>query len=311
MFDAARWPEGLGIVRLYAVTETDDGTYLACQFVPGARTLAECKRVRAGRRRRWVDEAAAVLGDRVHGRLTEHAILIGGGGEVWLTGFGHPPQEADPSALARIRVTQRGRPPLRVAAAATVLAAAGAVAALTLTAGSVPTPVPVPPVARGAMALGSTLAPGASRTVDCENEPPSGSSITCTVMQHRLDGRPLVTPFEGVVKAWAVRGARGRIALQILVPREGGFSRYNGTRVVTVGELAGTRVFRADRLVPKGARFGLEIEPGGAVGIRTGVEGAATARFFGLLRRPPEPPDLRGGENEELLLRVDVVRRRG
>ena len=130
-------------------------------------------------------------------------------------------------------------------------------------------------------------------------------------MALRLDGSPVTAPFDGILKAWAVRGAQGRIALQILEPRDDGFSRFNGTRIVTVDGRDGTQRFRADRLVPKGARFGIEIAPGGGVGIRSGVDGAATARFFGLLRRPAEVPDRRGGDAEELLLRVELVPRPG
>ncbi len=282
------------MVRLYAVTETDEGTYVATQFVPGARTLAESGRTRPGRRRRWVDEAATILRDAEHGRLTASDILIGGDGRVWLTGFGRPPEEDDATALERIRTAQQSRPLLAVAAATGVLAVAGAAAALTLSGDGEPAqPVPAPPVTEGATAIGSSLAPGSAETVDCDGRVPSGSSITCTVMQTELDGRPLVAPFAGIVRAWAVRGAKGRLALQILKPKDDGFTRYNGTRVVTVNDPDAPRVFRADRLVPKGARFGIEIAPGGGVGIRSAGPGASTSRFFGLLRGRPERADPR------------------
>lgn len=307
-FDASRWPERTGVVRLYAVTETAAGVFLATQWVPGARTLAETHRVRAGRRRRWVDAAEAILAGAEHGRLTEEDILVGGDGDVWITGFGNSVVEKDAEALARIRTAQRGRPRVVIAAAAGATGAAAVVAALTLGSEGAK-PAPAPPLTAGATAIGSALEPGAVRTVDCEGSPPSGSSNPCTVLQLQLDGRPLEAPFKGIARTWAVRGATGRVALQILVPVDGGYSRYNGTRFVTVDDPDATRVFRSDRLVPKGARFGLELAPGGGVGVRSAGDGASTGRVFGRLRYASEVPDLRGGEGQELQLRVDLVRR--
>ena len=69
-------------------------------------------------------------------------------------------------------------------------------------------------------------------------------------------------------------------------------------------------VFAADRSAPKGARFALEVTPGAAVGLRRGVTGAVTGRFFDPLRmEPPRVPGMT--RDEELLLRVEVAQQTG
>jgi hypothetical protein len=161
----------------------------------------------------------------------------------------------------------------------------------------------------GTTAMGSALVPGPSATVDCAGAAPTGSSVPCTIMATTLRGRPLVVAADGLVRAWAVRGARGPIALQVLRPQGEGFVAYNRSPTVTIADGTATKVIAADLSVPKGARFALEVAPGGAVGIRRGVRGAATARFFGPLRGEVRRPDPRTSDGEELLLRVDVVAR--
>jgi hypothetical protein len=164
-----------------------------------------------------------------------------------------------------------------------------------------------PPVTAGATAVGSDLAPGKLVTVDCEGAEPSGSSVPCTIMQSGLRGRPLVSSSDGIVRAWAVRGASGPLVLQVVRPQGGRFVAYNRSATVTIDDAEATTVVPADLSVPKGARFALEVAPGGGVGIRRGIDGATTARFSGPLRSDARPADPRGGDGEELLLRVDVV----
>lgn len=310
-FDPAAWPERPGVVPLFAVVEEPSGIYVATRLLPGARTLAEVRSAPAARRRRWLDEAAAALDGAVHGRLTDRDILVDADGRAWVTGFGRAPEGAtaddDRAALARLRPPARGRA-WAVAAAAAALAAAVAAGVVLLRDGGRET-APAPPVPAGALAVGSALAPGDVAGVNCEGGAPGGASPACTIMQAALPGRPLVAPSDGIVRGWAVRGVRGRVALQVLVPAGGGFDAYSRSAMVTIDDPAAAPLIPADLSVPSGARFALEVSPGATIGIRRGLRGARTARFLGPLRIEPRAPRRAGGAGEELLLRVDVVPR--
>ena len=109
------------------------------------------------------------------------------------------------------------------------------------------------------------------------------------------------------MRAWAVRGVSGRVRLQILQPVGDRFTTYNHSDMVTVADAEETRVVPADLSVPAGARFALEVSPGATVGLRGGVAGARTLRFFSPLRGDRRRPDPAGGQGQELLLRVDVA----
>jgi hypothetical protein len=195
-----------------------------------------------------------------------------------------------------------------LAAVAAALAAAVAVGVVLLRDGGGEA-APAPPVGAGALAVGSALAPGDVAAVDCEGGPPGGASPACTIMQAALPGRPLAAPADGVVRGWAVRGVRGRVALQVLVSTGGGFATYNRSAMVTIDDPGAAPMVPADLSVPRGARFALEVSPGAAIGIRRGVRGARTARFLGPVRSEPRAARTADGGGEELLLRVDVVPR--
>jgi hypothetical protein len=304
-FDAAAWPDRRGVVDLYAVVAEPAGTYIATRFVPGARTLAELGHAPAARRRRWLDEAAATLDGAVHGDLTEHDILIDADGRALVTGFGRAGDDAtaedDRRALQRLRPVRRRR----IVLVSCVLAIAAAAATTVLLAGGGGDDAP--PLTPGARAVGSALAPGGLDTVDCDGATPSGSSVPCTIMQDELPGRPLTAPAAGIVRAWAVRGAGGPVALQILRAQGDRFVAYNRSATITIDDAHVTTVVPSDLSVPRGARFALEVAPGGGVGIRRGVAGASTARFSGPLRSDPRGKDPGTARGEELLLRVDVV----
>jgi hypothetical protein len=167
--------------------------------------------------------------------------------------------------------------------------------------------VAVPPVPAGAAAFGSSLAGDGVASVDCEGGTPSGSSLPCTIMQAVLPGRQLVAPDGGIVRSWAVRGVRGRVRLQVLLPVGEELTTVNHSPMVTV-EDTGARVMAADLSVPRGARFALEVAPGTSAGVRA-VRGASTARFFSPLRGDRRQPDPAGGQGQELMLRVDLVPR--
>jgi hypothetical protein len=309
--DAAAWPERPGVVPLFAVAEDPSGVYVATRLLPGARTLTELRSAPAARRRRWLDQAAAAVHGAVHGRLSEHDVLVDADGRAWVTGFGRAPADAtahdDRDALALMRPAASRR--RWVATAAAVVPVVTIAVVFALRAGGDGAPAPAPPVTAGASAFGSALAPGEVATVDCEGGAPGGASPACTIMQAALPGRALVATSAGLVRGWAARGVRGRVALQVIVPRGSGFVVYNRGPMVTVDDTGAPRLIAADMSVPKGARFAIEVAPGAAVGIRRGVPGAGTARFLGPLRSAVRPARAAGGEGQELLLRVDVVPR--
>jgi hypothetical protein len=299
-FNAAAWPDRPGVVGLFAVVEAPEGTYVATRFLPGARTLAEQRRPR----RRWLDAAATTLAGIVHGNLSAHDILVDADGRVWVTGFGQAPAAAseagDAAVLERLRpVERRGR----WFVPAAVTAAAGIAAAVVLAGGGEPR---IPAVPQGATAIGSALKGGDIATVDCDGRPPSGSSRSCTILQTDLRGHPLVAGEHSLVRGWAVRGASGRLTLQVVRPSRDGYVAYNNTRTVTVTDPDRPAYFSARRSVPRGARFAIEVDPGGAVGIRRRVSGARVARFFGPVRTPARQPTSARAD-EELMLRVDIV----
>lgn len=321
-FSAAQWPERPGVIGLYAVVEDADGTYIATQFVDGGRTLAERRAAgaRAADVRRWIDEAAVALDGAAHGNLTAHDILVDGAGRARVTGFGRAPggtvaaAAADRVALQHLRPARRRRTLRWGVSTAAVAAGVGAILVATVGGddGASPDPTVVvraPPLAAGATAIGSGL--GAVdrtvTTVDCGGAQPSGSSEPCTIMQATLPDRTLVAPGRGFVRSWAVQGATGQVALQILRPVGDRYVAYNSSGMVSAGGAGGTRVFPADLSVPAGARFALEVAPGAGVGLRRGVAGTSTSRFFGPLRGVPRDADRSAGRTEELLLRVDVV----
>lgn len=81
---------------------------------------------------------------------------------------------------------------------------------------------PAPPLVAGAQALGSLLAPGRARTVGCDGLAQNPNSPECSLLQMRMSESTLAVPGDGVVRRWAVRGASGRMRLQVIRPVAGG-----------------------------------------------------------------------------------------
>jgi hypothetical protein len=305
------WPEHPGAVRLFGSGVSEHGPWLAMQLVT-AGTLV--------RRRASLDQVAAALAQAhaqgiVHGDVSARNVLLDGRRAV-LSDFGLGAAEAraedDDVALATLvrdhAPRGRGRGPLRsrravlVALATSVTAAGGAVTVvLARRAADAPPPAP------GTRPLGSTLAPGPLRSVDCTGLAPSGASRACTISQRDLAGRPVTVTADGTITSWAVRGARGTLALQVL--------RGRGARLLEIDRSAdetvpSTRLHlaKADLAVAVGDRVGLVVTPGAAVGISERGARATIDRWFGPLlgpaRLPERPPG--SGLDHELLLRVDI-----
>lgn len=326
------WPEHPGAVSLFGAGDDERGPWLAMRLMPGA-TLATA--------RAPLDQVAAALdcahaAGIVHGDVSARNVLVADG-RAFLSDFGLGPADAtaddDRAALARLvraagdapaaqTGAARDRRPLvprrrnRRAAAAAVVAIA-AIAAVALAAvllgplgggeGSTGSAA-APPLAAGALAVGSDLAPGAVETVDCDGGAPSGTSQGCGISQLVLAGRETVVPIEGTITSWAVLGARGTVALQVLRERDGRLLAADRSADEAIPG-PGLHVVASDLPVAAGDRIALELTPGAGAGIRRGTAGASTERWFGPLRDIARASDRPAGSglDHELLLRVDVV----
>jgi tRNA A-37 threonylcarbamoyl transferase component Bud32 len=167
---------------------------------------------------------------------------------------------------------------------------------------------PPPPAAKGAVTLGSELAPGRVRSVDCTGGGATPNSPACTLLQTRLPGRPVVVRRNGLIVGWAVRGARGELALQVLRPRGAEFVEASRSRFELTTD-AEVQRFPATLPVRRGDQVGVEFAPGAAIGVRGGPGGAATARWLDPLHADARAPSLPPGSglDREILLRVEYV----
>ena len=158
----------------------------------------------------------------------------------------------------------------------------------------------VPPPLRGAIALGSDLKePG--RSLDCRGRAPQADSPSCNSVQLELPGAKLVVPEDGVIRRWAVRSARGEIALSVIRPRGHAF-QVSRSRNEFVGN-EGVHVFDANQAVARGDVVGVAVVPGSAVGVRQEVDGANVRRWT------PSVNEAKRGQTTdgELLLRADFI----
>jgi hypothetical protein len=160
----------------------------------------------------------------------------------------------------------------------------------------------VPATLAGAQVLGSDLAePG--RAIDCQGHNPQAGSPGCTIVQSALPGHTLVVPEDGVIRRWAVRSARGELALSVVRPRGDETFQVARSRNEFVGN-SGVHRFDTNLDVERGDVVGLAVLPGSAAGARPGVEGARATRWSPYVNLGKRMD--RGFENE-LLLRVEYV----
>jgi hypothetical protein len=324
------WPEHPAAVSLYAAGVCERGPFLAMQLVHGT-TLAQLRRPRAVRE--LLAHVAAALdaahdAGSVHGGVRARNVLIDREGRALLTDFGLGDEDAsqrtDREAFAGLVHEYTGaafseplpRSCAEIAAAASptgnrnrawpiaAVAVAAAVALGVATRGGdeaqrVPAPLP------GAKVLGSALGASGVESVDCDGRPASAGSSPCTVVQTALAGRRAVPDRGGVIRRWAVRGAQGEMALQVLRAR--GLSYYMVARspFVRIAD-SGVHVLPANLPVRAGDLVGLELTPGASIGTRA-VAGASTARWLAPLEVSVRPPDARLGFDRELLLRTEYT----
>jgi hypothetical protein len=305
-----RWPEHANAVSLFGTGDSEHGPWLAMRLVDGG-TLETRSAPLDGVADALTQAHGAGL---VHGDVSARNVLVAGG-RAYLPDFGLGPADAtaedDLAALARLRsehAPRRARAPL--AGAAVLVAIAAGLALALANAGETDDGVPAPPA--GTRPLGSDLAPGGIGSVDCNGRPRSGTSLACTISQRELAGRAVTVPVDGTIRSWAVRGARGTLALQVL--------RGRGARLVQVDRSADAvipdtrvHVVRSDLAVAAGDRVALLVAPDAEIGIRRGGKRATNDRWFGPLLEPARRPERPAGTglDHELLLRVDVDPRGG
>ena len=345
-FRRLQWPEHPHAVRLFAAGTWERGHYLAMALVPGptlaaAHAAGELAPGRLLPVLRFVGAALAAphAAGIVHGSMTAGNVLLAPGGGALLSDFGLGHEDATPesdlaafagllreylgvetpapTAAALVQAAAVALPPparaarrrRRLVAAGGAVAAAAVLTALGVgLAGSGGGSGQNLPTVPGAQVLGSALAPVGAASLDCEGQPPSGASQQCVLVQTRLPGRPLVASASGAIRGWAVRGARGDLALQVLRRRGATFELVDRTASVHVAD-AGLHVLPADLPVRAGDLVGLQVSPGAAIGVRPDVTGATTARLFGTVARSIAGV-LRGagtGFDHEVLLRVQYV----
>lgn len=212
------------------------------------------------------------------------------------------PIQAQPNRRLRAPAARRKRRSVLIAAAlvtgivATVTIGAGGFADQSLDAQA-------PSLPPGARVLGSNLGTGSLRTLDCGGDTPSSTSPSCTVMQARLPGRRVAAEHDGVVVGWAVRGARGDLALQVLRREARGYTDVTRTAFVRVPD-GGLHRFGSDLPIRRGEHVAVELRPGSGIGVRDGPAGTSTERWIARLGGGPRPPSRMPGRpfEHELLL---------
>jgi hypothetical protein len=213
-------------------------------------------------------------------------------------------ETAAPVAVAVPRATEhRGRRAALLVAALVAVAGVAAAIGASLGGDDEQAARAAPPVLPGVQVLGSDLAePG--RALGCRGGAARPRSPGCTIVQSALPGRSLVVPEDGVIRRWAVRSARGELALSVVRPRGDDTFQVGRSRNEFVGN-DGLHLFETDLAVERGDVLGLVVLSGSAAGVRGGVDGARTRRWI------PELPFGEAPERglpSELLLRAEYVR---
>ncbi len=305
------------IVPTYEAGTWEGGSFVATRYVHG-RTLAGLvaedrpSPSRLAELLRPISDALGTIhrAGLTHGRINARNVMVDGAGNAFLADLGLETggsAEQDRTALADleapVRPYRRDRARLLRAAAVgglAVLAVVGAVVVVGEPAGAQNAPAPPIPVATEP--LGSELAPGPAEAVGC-GEDQSPNTPACTLVHSSAAGSSVTVERAGVVRSWAVRGASGDIALQVVGRRGGDPFLRSFSSVETLAD-DGPHAFAANVPVEAGDRIGVLLAAGASVGTRP-IAGASFRKREGTI-----PFDPVAGSSEraqgELLLRVDI-----
>lgn len=312
------------IVAVFETGESQHGRFVARRLLGGG-TLAQA--LAAGppqpeRLRQMLADVAAGLeaahaAGLVHGALSAETVQLDDGRAHLVALVAPEDREAEIVAdrrafaalLEQVHQVRRVPAPLRqlhaarsvsgrrrVAALAVVVAAAAVVALRP--AGEQESLAPAVP--RGQVAIGSPLSPGPVSARDCEGRGPAENSPSCTLLPVAADGRPVTAPADGVVRGWAVRGARGTLAVQVVARDPDGRHREVGRSQFVQVSGDGPQRFVTELPVRRGERLALELAPGAGIGVRAAEPGLGAQQWIGPLElirvpRAPDPSAIRDG----------------
>lgn len=270
-----------------------------------ARGLAKDPAARPATATGFIDDLDRALGPAAASLPSPPASADGHAGDETLA-------PATPIPAARLTVPSEAPGPSRPRWRRPVLVAAGtigiaAAAAALVASGSADRPVdgpPPPAVGDGLVAIGSDLrGEGIIAGKDCDGRTPSGSSPACSISQLALPGRTLTIPDDGLIRAFAVRGVTGPVALQVLRTRDGRTFQLSRSDEFTVPD-AGPHRYEVELDAGAGDRLALAITPRTGIGLREAT-GARTERWSRAVGEG-SPAGTRTGLDRELLLRGEL-----
>ncbi|HYH62968.1 MAG TPA: protein kinase [Solirubrobacterales bacterium] len=303
------------LVPYYEAGEWEGGRFVATRLIRG-KSLAELRAERrlptAASLEPLADAlTAAHAADLAHGRVSDRNILIESDGTPYLADLGLSTEgspEADEEALAAeiARLPAKAGQARRTwPVALAVLATVALVAAMVLPVGEDPTdPLQEAPASPpNTTVIGSPLAPIASEPLGC-SDVPSANTPACTIAQMSFASEPLRIERAGVVRSWAVRGASGDLALQVIRERDGKSFVAAFSQPERVEDPA-PQAFEANIPVRPQDVIGLRLAPGATVGSLPATPDASLERWDGGLTADSAAPDGTTLDGE-LMLRADV-----
>jgi hypothetical protein len=138
---------------------------------------------------------------------------------------------------------------------------------------------------------------------DCDGREPSGTSPSCSISQLSLPGSTLTIPEDGLIRAFTVRGARGRLALQVLRTKDGRTYQVARSNTVTVPG-PGLHRFAVELDAEAGDRLAVAMTPTTGIGLHRAAS-ARTERWTAQVSEGSPAGD-RAGLDRELLLRGEL-----
>lgn len=306
-----------GLVPTFEAGAWEGGRFIATRFVRG-RTLAAMTAGRGPTGDRLdaiLEQVRAGLEDAhraglAHGAVNSRNVFVDASGDALLAdlGLGRPgTPEEDRAALGALAAeagegNRRRRPAMLLAAA--LLIAVGAVVAILLGGSDVDvTATPAPAVAAGADALGSGLDPGPARAVGCAPVP-TENTPACTIGQETVSGRAAGAEAGGAIRAWAVRGARGELTLQVIGEDRGGEFLRGFSQTESIAD-AGAHRFETDVPVRRGDRVAVLLSPGAEIGLREAGPDTVAERWGGQVSFAPLQLASTSVDGE-VMLRADI-----